>query len=114
MPCEVSPAVCADTVTLLVFSLSPVAGGEGRGEGRVLRESPLTLSLSPAYGGEGTRSRRAQLRREPADHDVEHRREEDAEERDADHAEEHGRAQGLAHLITRALGRDQRQHAEDE
>src|SRR5207247_4574736 len=38
------------------LSLSPVLGGEGRGEGLFLRAEkrpPLTLTLSPAYRGEG-------------------------------------------------------------
>ena len=40
-----------------IFSLSPVRGGEGWGEGRAMQlaEWPLTLTLSPEYRGEGTR-----------------------------------------------------------
>ena len=39
--------------SMKIYSLSPVLGGEGRGEGRVFKKSPLTLTLSPEYKGEG-------------------------------------------------------------
>ena len=49
-----------------------------------------------------------------AHHVIEHWREQDAEERDAEHAGEDGGAQGLTHLRARAVGDHQREHAQDE
>ena len=51
---------------------------------------------------------------EPLDDVVEHRREEDAEERHAEHAAEDRRAQRPAHLGAGPLGEHQRHDAEDE
>src|SRR4051812_25084538 len=59
-------AMRENTMKSIAYSLSPVLGGEGRGEGPVARvceqrrfanRSPLPLTLSPEHRGEGTRSR---------------------------------------------------------
>src|SRR5712692_10237554 len=68
------------------------------------RRHPRRLALAR----DGSRGRRA-----PENH-VEHRRQEEAEERDAEHAAEHRRAERLAHLGAGSGRARERQHAQDE
>ena len=64
----------------------------------------------PARGGRHEQPRLAQ----PLDDGEEHRRQEDAEQRHADHATEHGDPQRPPHLRPGARGHGQRDHADDE
>ncbi len=77
-----------------------------RGQGAPRRH---TVAPSP----EDLRGRLRCLGARAADH-IEHRREDQAEQGYADHAEEYRRAEGLPHLRPRARRDRQRQNAEDE
>ena len=83
-------------------------------------ESAATIPSHARRLGQGLRGHgRPSLVAEEPDHDrpdrhVEHRRQEEAEDRHARHAEDDGRADRLAHLRARARRDGQRHDAEDE
>ena len=90
---------------------------QGAREGKEPAAHRANSELRRAPGGGRLRRlalRLGQLLGHPAHGHVEHRREHEAEQRHADHAEQHGGAQRLAHLVSRPLGEGQRDHAEDE
>ena len=60
------------------------------------------------------RKRRAPAVLDPLDDVIKNRRQENAEQRDAEHAGEHGGAQSAAHLGARADRNHERDYAEDE
>ena len=95
------------------------AGGErerARGGGKRAPHSAAP-SADGSAGGGGRVSRAARWgsrRLIPRGSDVEDRREDQAEDGDAEHAEDHRGAQRLAHLRARPDRDGQRDHAEDE
>src|SRR5439155_5630142 len=100
--------------------LGPTAQAARSGTATAIeRRVPRPRLPTPELSGRlGRHARRRALgcprgRRAPENH-VEHRRQEEAEERDAEHAAEHRRAERLAHLGAGPGRARERQHAQDE
>ena len=93
-----------------------VAGAARRPRGQRERSDRAYAwaALRPAAIGSARARHRAPPLHQPLDDHVEHRREDQAEEGDAEHAGEHRHAHGVPHLGAGAAGEHQRHHAHDE